>query len=190
MKRSQLKRTPFKGRKRLLNTPFEKPASRQRGLNRGKGIRRRATAWDAVRKLLKPEFEKRGVTRCEFPRFLFHQCWLSDGLSFAHSRGAGEGKMQELDDAITDSKSILATHGYSGLESISSRVAKLETALHAAIEKRDGKEIARLGAELNRAQRGLSPIGKVAPAVKKTRKKKDPPSNGLDLSNVESGSAV
>lgn len=91
---------------------------------------------------------------------------------------AGSG--DEMDNAITSAKSILDSHGYKGLESISSRVAKLETAINAAVVDRNGKEIARLGAELNRAQRGLPPIAKAKePAVKK-RKKKGAPGNGLD----------
>lgn len=102
-------------------------------------------------------------------------------------------KEDELPEAVRQSVDsaweVLKAHGYSGLESISSRVAKLETALHAAIEKRDGKEIARLGAELNRAQRGLSPIGKVVPAVKKPRKPREKKANGepTALSGLEAG---
>lgn len=86
---------------------------------------------------------------------------------------------EALDNAITDAKSILETHGYKGLESIASRVAKLETAINAAVVARNGKEIARLGTELNRAQRGLPPIAKAVPTVKKARKKREK-ANGLD----------
>lgn len=93
---------------------------------------------------------------------------------------------EALDEAITNAKSILETHGFKGLESISSRVAKLETAINNAVIARDGKEIARLGAELNRAQRGLPPISKTV-AVKKPRKprEKKTPGNGLLVSDAD-----
>lgn len=91
-------------------------------------------------------------------------------------------------ESINSAKSILETHGYKGLESIASRVAKLETAINAAVVVRNGKEIARLGAELNRAQRGLSPIAKAVPAVKKARKKKEK-ANGVDA-DPKQGEAV
>jgi hypothetical protein len=63
---SSLKRKPMKrGTKRL---------------KAGKKTR----AWDAVRAWLKPRFEKRGITQCEFG-FILHDCWKDNGLSFAHS---------------------------------------------------------------------------------------------------------
>lgn len=80
-----------------------------------------------------------------------------------------EGASSKFQSALDNAKKVLSDHGYEGLESISSRVSKLETEIAAAVKARDGKEIARLGAELNRAERGLPPITK-AKAEKKAPK--------------------
>lgn len=74
---------------------------------------------------------------------------------------------------IEQAEKVLAESGYAGLESITSRVNKIETQLIAAINVKDGKEVSRLGAELSRAQRGLPPLAKKV--EKKVAAAPDPP---------------
>jgi hypothetical protein len=57
-------------------------------------------------------------------------------------------------DAVT----LLNGLGYSTLEGIPRRVTKLNEQLTAAVAASDGKEIARLGLELQRAQEGKPPV--------------------------------
>lgn len=62
-----------------------------------------------------------------------------------------------MEEAETAANELLNELGYADLESIPVRVAKLNEQLKAAVESGNGKEIARLGEELDRAQRGLPP---------------------------------
>lgn len=68
--------------------------------------------------------------------------------------------------ALDEAKQVLTLNNYGDLESIASRVAALENQLTAAISLRDGKEISRLGAALDRAKAGKPPI---VVAEKKTK---------------------
>lgn len=80
---------------------------------------------------------------------LIESCQTGDNVKITAATGKANDTLKAL--------------GYDGLESIASRVAKVEAQLQAAIKGLDGKEVARLGAELSRAQRGLSPITKASP---------------------------
>lgn len=60
--------------------------------------------------------------------------------------------------SIDEAQQILEANNYGDLESIASRVAAPENQLTAAISLRDGKAIARLGAELDRAKAGRPQI--------------------------------
>lgn len=68
LKRSEMKRVP--GAARLERKPINK-------------IGRRTKDWRAVWRFLKPEFDKRGRTGCEF-KFIPHECW--GPLDPAHSK--------------------------------------------------------------------------------------------------------
>lgn len=67
----------------------------------------------------------------------------------------------EMDPALVkadnEARTILTELGYSDLESIPKRVARLNDALKQAVEAGDGKLIAQLGLELDRAKQGLPP---------------------------------
>ena len=83
---------------------------------------------------------------------------------------ADTGAMEQVDNAEgvlmrveEDAIKLLVELGYSDLESIPTRVARLNDALKQAMDSGDGKLIAQLGEELDRAQRGLPP--KVAATV-------------------------
>lgn len=80
-----------------------------------------------------------------------------------------EGDNLKITDARAKARKYLDDHGYKGLESIPSRVAKLESAINAMIVNGNDKEGARLFAELGRARRGLAP--KAAPVVNKGAEK-------------------
>lgn len=71
--------------------------------------------------------------------------------------------------AEMEARTILSDLGYSGLVGIFKRVAALNEQLAAALAAGDGKEIARLGVELQRAQQGKEPTvvkAKAATAAK------------------------
>ena len=59
--------------------------------------------------------------------------------------------------AEEDASKLLTELGYTDLESIPRRLTRLNDALKQAMEAGDGKLIAQLGEELDRAQRGLPP---------------------------------
>lgn len=81
MKRSRLN-------SRYSNKPSQEVKPQKR-LRAGKQTK----AWAAVRAWLKPRFEKRGITRCEFG-FILHDCWKGNGLSFAHSHKRNDPHFQ------------------------------------------------------------------------------------------------
>lgn len=60
----------------------------------------------------------------------------------------------EIKEVFTGALTTLTDLGYSTLEGIPKRVARLNAELKAAVESGDGKEIARLGLELERAKSG------------------------------------
>lgn len=60
--------------------------------------------------------------------------------------------------AIEECDKVLADNGYGELESIASRVAALELQLKAAMDLKQYKDIAPLGAALERAKKGLAPL--------------------------------
>ncbi len=68
--------------------------------------------------------------------------------------------------AINSAGQLLVGMGYAGLESISSRVSKIETAIAEAVAAGNGKEVSRLGAELERAKKGHPPIARKAKTEK------------------------
>lgn len=60
--------------------------------------------------------------------------------------------------AEADAHAVLKEFGYESLESIPLRVALLNDQITKAVADGDGKELARLGIELDRARRGLEPL--------------------------------
>lgn len=72
-------------------------------------------------------------------------------------RGLMDGMADgETDNALKDATSILDEFGYSQLEGTQRRLARINGELAAAIAAGNGKEIARLGLELERAKAGKS----------------------------------
>jgi len=59
--------------------------------------------------------------------------------------------------ADNEAASLLKELGHADLESISARVTRLNAMLKSATEAGDWDEVARLGGELSRAQKGLPP---------------------------------
>lgn len=101
---------------------------------------------------------------------------LLDSLEHAAIRSALKGDDDEANTATQNSvsdaeQSALTTLnelGYSELESIPKRVTVLNEQLRIAVASGNGKEIARLGEELDRTQKGLPPSKvKVAADVSK-----------------------
>jgi hypothetical protein len=72
----------------------------------------------------------------------------------------------EAGTAEADARAVLKELGYASLESIPHRVAQLNDALKAALENGNGKRIAELGLELERAKAGKPPLVVKAEKVK------------------------
>jgi hypothetical protein len=70
---------------------------------------------------------------------------------------AGNTLNGELEAACSDALGVLNELGYRELQGIPTRVARLSEQLRTAVESGNGKEIARLGLELDRAKAGLPP---------------------------------
>lgn len=67
--------------------------------------------------------------------------------------------------ALKSAEEVLITQGFAGLESITSRTAKIEAELQAAYKALDGKRVQELGRELDRASKGLPPLQKKVKAA-------------------------
>ena len=78
-------------------------------------------------------------------------------LDSLENRIVGGDAEFEVTNAEQDALALLGELGYKDLESIPKRVTRLNDALKQAMEAGDGKLIAQLGEELDRAQRGLPP---------------------------------
>lgn len=63
-----------------------------------------------------------------------------------------------LTNAVDAAQTILEANGYAKLESIASRVNRIEGLIEQAYEKKEFAVIAPLAAELERAKKGLSPL--------------------------------
>lgn len=104
------------------------------------------------------------------------------------------GDETAMDIAATDARAILKTHGYDNLESIPTRVKRIETEIGEALKAQDGAKLGQLGAALDRAKKGLPPLAtekKTPQSLKprKARKKKDAAPGNLvlhDDANAES----
>lgn len=83
------------------------------------------------------------------------------------ANGSSTGN-DELDVAATDAHAILKTHGYGDLESIPSRVARIQGEIEKALESKNYDALPRLGQEMKRAEAGKPPFA----TEKKPRKKK------------------
>jgi hypothetical protein len=73
--------------------------------------------------------------------------------------------------AENQAQALLKELGYSDLEGIPRRVAKLNEALKVAVENGDGAEISRLGTELTRAKEGKPPKTPVETKMTDTKAK-------------------
>ncbi len=73
---------------------------------------------------------------------------------------------EDMDAASTHALAVLKEFGYSTLEGIPKRLARLNEQLATALTAGDGKEIARLGLELERAKTGKPSVTPVAVVVK------------------------
>lgn len=82
----------------------------------------------------------------------------------------------EMEASLTEAIRILGVNGYKDLESISSRVRRIEADIAEAVKSQDGAKLARLGAELDRAKAGKPPLA----TEKKPKKKTDPPAEKKD----------
>jgi hypothetical protein len=80
------------------------------------------------------------------------------------------------DAVVTDAMTTLDGLGYGSLVGIPKRVAALNEQLTAAVAAGDGKEISRLGLELERAKAGKPPLS-VAPAAAKKSSRNDTVAN-------------
>ena len=88
-----------------------------------------------------------------------------------------------IDNPVFNARAILKTHGYDDLESIPTRVKRIEAEIAEALTAQDGAKLAQLGAALDRAKKGLPPLptekkaraprkAKTEPASRKPRQKK------------------
>jgi len=85
MKRSEFKRVP--GTARLERKPLNRSS---KPMNK---VGARTKKWRAAWRFLKPEFEKRGRTGCEF-KFISHECW--GPLDPAHSKKRNKMKSNDI----------------------------------------------------------------------------------------------
>ena len=84
----------------------------------------------------------------------------------------GVGAEETLAKMEQDADALLTEFGYGSTESVYRRLAALNEQLTAAVVAGDGKEIARLGLELERAKAGRSsPVKLAAPVAKKSSRK-------------------
>lgn len=70
---------------------------------------------------------------------------------------ATNGTVEELTDAVDNATTVLEQLGYGSLVGIPKRLKDLNEELTAAVAAGDGKRIAELGLELQRAQAGKEP---------------------------------
>lgn len=82
----------------------------------------------------------------------------------------------EMEASLTEAIRILDANGYKDLESISSRVRRIEADIAEAVRYQNGAKLAKLGAELDRAKAGKPPLA----TEKKPKKKTDPPAEKKD----------
>lgn len=68
-----------------------------------------------------------------------------------------EGYPEHVQEAVNDAVGVLSDLGYADLESIPTRVNRLNEQLKAALERADAGTISHLGEELLRAQLGKPP---------------------------------
>lgn len=109
----------------------------------------------------KPKGGKKSKERATVSRERRLALALAEVLDLATEKESG------ADERVIGAHVLLADLGYSNLESVSSRVKYLNEQLTVAIAAGDGKEIARLGVELQRAQQGKEPTAvKVKAAAK------------------------
>lgn len=57
---------------------------------------KKGKAWETERRRLKIKFERMGVTECEAD--FMHDCWVDNGLSFAHSKKRADIRGEELSE--------------------------------------------------------------------------------------------
>lgn len=76
----------------------------------------------------------------------------------AEASGDGTKFLAALETATGEAQKVLADNGYGELESIATRVAALDLQMQAAIDLKQYKDFAPLGAALERAKRGLPPL--------------------------------
>lgn len=76
--------------------------------------------------------------------------------------------IEVLKKSTVAAQKVLDANGYSNLESVESRVIRIEADIAEAVRAQDGARLARLGAELDRAKSGKPPLA----TEKKPRKKK------------------
>lgn len=63
-----------------------------------------------------------------------------------------------VQETIAEGRQALKDHGFEGLQSITSRVDSIQEQIHAAVLAGNGKEVSRLGLELDRARQGKPPV--------------------------------
>lgn len=80
--------------------------------------------------------------------------------------------LADLGVAIKSSIAVLDANGYADMESIPTRVKRIEAAIAEALKVQDGAKLAQLGAALDRAKAGKPPLTaeKKTPSTPKTRK--------------------
>lgn len=87
-----------------------------------------------------------------------------------------EAALLMVDESVEQAQRVLGDNGYGNLESIATRVAALDLQMQAAIDLKQYKDFAPLGAALERAKRGLPPLTitekKSKPATVEPRKPK------------------
>lgn len=102
------------------------------------------------------------------------------------NEAAGADDFTQLHRSAGEARTVLSANGYENLESIPTRVKRIETEIGAALKAQDGAKLARLGAALDRAKKGLPPLVSEkktpqSPKPRKARKKKDTETGDLVL---------
>lgn len=89
----------------------------------------------------------------------------------------GAKMFADLGTAVDEARQILTVSGYSNLESIAGRVARIQDAIAEALRAQDGAKLAQLGAALDRAKKGLPPLTteKTPRTPRKPKMPKTPP---------------
>jgi len=101
---------------------------------------------------------------------------MDDLRSVIEARDGGAKFWADLETATNEAREVLKTNNYGELETIATRVKRIEADIAEAVRNQDGAKLAILGAALDRAKSGKPPLE----TEKKPRKKKAEPATTTD----------